>query len=271
LTYKDGLVLDATPSNADCKTSNPILEPNVISANPLHFFRFNSFLSFQLSSLTLFRSGHFNRSVRLWAKKHGWKLTDTYLEPRDKANPAPLPGVFPYHASRNSHSNSGGSSSSNSGASSSAIIGQNNSNHSSSSFQGAHIGGGGDAVSGHQVSSCVPCFSEQDIFTALGLEWRAPEERNCDDVEEGDFDGTATPAPAGVAGAAVAAAAAAAGGGGGKGLQGEGSAIATRTAADGDAAASVTTCGTDHHHFNKNLLLQRRALADALHRAQKKY
>jgi hypothetical protein len=28
------------------------------------------------------RTGHFNRSVRLWAKRHGWTLTDTGLWPR---------------------------------------------------------------------------------------------------------------------------------------------------------------------------------------------
>jgi len=150
-------------------------------------------------------SGHFNRSVRLWAKKHGWRLTDKELEPRDWVNPAPLPAHL--LASNGSTTGKEGATAALGGEEGGCEISKKRSSSSSS--------GGGESATGTKrpngsdgvvVDGCgggcgsggagsgrrgVACLSEEDIFVALGLEWRAPWERNCDDVEDGDaVDGT---------------------------------------------------------------------------------
>lgn len=80
--------------------------------------------------------------MRLWAKKHGWKLTDE--------------GLFPRAAHEGGHGGPAGL------------------------WPVGLRGGGGVLAFGSEAR--VEARSEADIFTLLGLEYRAPEDRNVLDV-----------------------------------------------------------------------------------------
>ena len=101
-----------------------------------------------------FCTGHFNRSVRLWAKKHGWKLTDS--------------GLVPQHAH----------------AVASALSAP-------TKKRAWHLGAAGSAPCVERPAGASDLRTEADIFAALGLQYRTPAERNVDGavaarVAEGD-------------------------------------------------------------------------------------